>query len=343
MELVEGTNLGALFPILAAWHRDSGQALRESHLTAALSSASSSEKREDTPEDTPELPALALVHQPPPPPVAEGRAIYYRLADLFASAGDALAHLHGRGILHRDLKPENLMLTADGSRLVIMDLGLALVRDRTQGLTRTGTRWVGTLRYCSPEQLQRNLLDLDERADVYGLGATLYEMLTLTPLFDGDTEQRVIEQVLRREPSNPRKLDPSVPHDLTAVVMACLDKDRTCRYASARELAEDLRRFRDGMPVRARPVSSGQRLWRWCRRNPAVAGAITLAVAALVAVAAVSTIAAFREAEARREIDLQKQGLQQANLSLQQLSDADAPGIATVQPTLAMERESATL
>ena len=114
-------------------------------------------------------------------------------------------------MIHRDVKPANLMLTLDGRRLVVMDLGLAQLRDRSQSLTADGTKFVGTLRYTSPEQLQRNLLEVDERTDVYGLGATLYEMATLAPIFDGDTPNRLIEQVLHQEPRPPRGVEPDDP------------------------------------------------------------------------------------------------------------------------------------
>jgi serine/threonine protein kinase len=140
---------------------------------------------------------------------------------------------------------------------------------------------VGTLRYCAPEQLQWNLLEADERADVYGLGAALYEMATLARLFDGDTEPRLIEQVLRHEPRSPRKVDPALPRDLAAIVMNCLDKDRSRRYANARDLAEDLRRFQAHEVIRARPAGMLERSWRWCRREP-LASSLVAAILGIV-------------------------------------------------------------
>jgi len=235
MELVEGTSLADLQEVLRRWRARAGRALRESDLPPAISTTSEmAEKRRKlssgkgvTEGGAGGLPELERLEPGPPPAVGEGQALHDRLAALFADAAEALAHLHARGILHRDVKPGNLMLTAGGERIVVMDLGLAQLRDRSQSLTRTGTRWVGTLRYAAPEQLQWNLLDVDERADVYGLGASLYELVTLNPLFDGDTEPRLIEQVLHQEPRLPRKLDPTVPRDLEAVLCGCLEKDRS--------------------------------------------------------------------------------------------------------------------
>jgi WD40 repeat protein len=337
MELVEGTNLADLFAVLASWRKQGGKVLREGHLPAAALTASDlaqkqremSTKAGADPKMADAEPAEGERPAPPPPPLSGGRDLYRRLAELFADAADALAHLHARGVLHRDLKPGNVMLTADGKRLVIMDLGLAQLKDRSQGLTRTATRWVGTLRYCSPEQLQWNLLDVDERADVYGLGATLFEMLALAPLFDADSEARLIEQVLRREPHDPRKSDPAVPRDLAAISLCCLDKDRSRRYAGASDLAEDLRRFCEGRPVRVRPVTTAQRVWRWCRRNPAIAG--MLAAVVLFAATAFAVVTwKWRDAEHAR--DEERQAKEQAE---------DARGAEARQARLALSRQLA--
>jgi eukaryotic-like serine/threonine-protein kinase len=293
MELVEGNNLADLGQVLAGWRKESGGPLREGHLSAAAQLSTSLHQRAPQADDTDkelDLPEVQGLLAGPAPPVPAGRNLYQRLAELFAEAADALQHLHERGVLHRDLKPGNVMLTADGKRLVIMDLGLAQLRDRSHSLTRTGTRWVGTLRYCSPEQMQRQLLDVDERADLYGLGATLYELTTLAPLFDGDSEARLVEQVLHEEPRHPRKVEPAMPADLARIIMACLDKDRTRRYASARDLADDLRRFRDGLPVRVSPLGMWQRGIKWARRRPAVAALTAFCVVALFSLVAVGWI-----------------------------------------------------
>jgi eukaryotic-like serine/threonine-protein kinase len=327
MELVAGTSLADLQEVLGSWRTRAARPLRESDLSPAITSTGElaakrralSSGRAGAAADE-GLPEIERLEPGPPPAVGEGRALRDRLAALFADAAGALAHLHARGILHRDMKPGNLMLTADGARIVVMDLGLAQVRDRSQSLTRTGTRWVGTLRYSAPEQLQWNLLDVDERADVYGLGASLYELVTLAPLFDGDTEPRLIEQVLHQEPRLPRKVDPTVPRDLEAVVMGCLEKDRSRRYANARDLAEDLQRFSDGSPVRVRPVTAPRRLLRWCRRNPALSAASGLVLVALVLVAVISVLFAFERD--RNALDLQYRLAESDLIRGEQLAEA---------------------
>src|SRR5439155_5956693 len=135
-------------------------------------------------------------------------------------------------------------------------------------------QFVGTLRYASPEQVL-SAGRLDRRSDMYSLGATLWEMLTLRPLF-GATEQTPTPELMQRvqfkDPERVRKHNPGVPADLDAIVLRCLEKDPDRRYATARELADDLGRFLAGEPVQARPVREVERLWRWCRRNPLVAG-----------------------------------------------------------------------
>jgi len=181
------------------------------------------------------------------------------VAGLFAEAADGLAHLHDAGVIHRDLKPGNLMLSADGKRLVIMDLGLAKLADESQALTSADVKILGTLRYMAPEQLQRRLVDVDARADVYGLGAALYEVVTGRPIHDGDTEQRLIQQVLSEDPLPPRRAEPSIPVDLATVITTATAKAPAQRYASARALAEDLRAVAGERPIRAKPPGLGRR------------------------------------------------------------------------------------
>src|SRR5262249_18521409 len=170
------------------------------------------------------------------------------------------------------------------------DLGLAKLVREAGGPDRTRTGAVlGTPSYMAPEQAAGRLKETGPPADVYALGAVLYECLTGRPPFQGESDLDTLQQVRDAEPVPPARLRPQCPRDLETVCLKCLQKEPPRRYQSARELADDLRRFAGGEPVRARPVGPGERLGRWARRNPALAAASGLAAAALVLVAVLST------------------------------------------------------
>ena len=234
---------------------------------------------------------------PPDPPrtIADGRSgltdsdgsAYYRgVARVGVQVAEALAHAHGQGVLHRDIKPSNLLLDADGS-VWVTDFGLAKEEDGA-GLTAPGDV-LGTLRYMAPERFDGWS---DRRSDVYALGATLYELATLRPAFPGDDRPALVERVLHEPPTPPRRLDPHIPRDLETILLKALAKEPADRFATAGEMAEELRRFLDNRPLRSRRASTIDRARRWCRRNPAPAALGALAAALTLAVAVVSTNAA---------------------------------------------------
>jgi eukaryotic-like serine/threonine-protein kinase len=193
-------------------------------------------------------------------------APYFRsVARVGVQVAEALAHAHGQGILHRDIKPSNLLLDANGT-VWVTDFGLAKA-EGSDGLTRTGDI-VGTLRYMAPERFDGWS---DPRSDVYSLGATLYELLTLSPPFAESDRARLIDQVVHESPVPPRKLDRRIPLDLETIVLKALAKEPGQRYTTADQMADDLRRFAADRPILARRISAAARVWRWARRNKAIA------------------------------------------------------------------------
>ena len=255
MELVEGTDLAGAQRTLSSFRSSGVARLTARHWVEASS------------QDT--------------PAAAVDEALDAVLAERFAGAADGLQHLHDQGVVHRDIKPANLMVTDHGDRLVIMDLGLASLADASRALTEVGER-VGTLRYMAPEQVRGG--DIDGRADVYALGAVLFEVLLGRPLHTGSTEEQLLHDILRGTPPLARQVDPRVPRDLEVILQVATSPERDQRYASARDLAADLRNFAHGDPIAARPPGLVRRARMFARRHQALAGAavgIGLLVAAL--------------------------------------------------------------
>lgn len=245
----------------------------------------------------------------------EGGSLAQRLADgplppdraaaLVETLARAMHHAHAQGIIHRDLKPANVLLASGGrppaaveskakgqesvglrpslahSIPKITDFGLAKRLDEDTRLTHTNAI-LGTPSYMAPEQCGNNSAAVGELADVYALGAILYETLTGRPPFRGPSVMDTLEQVRQRDPVPPRELQPKVPRDLQTICLKCLEKEPRRRYTSAEELADDLRRFRAGEPIRARPIGRLERSFKWMRRKPVWATLAGCAVAAVV-------------------------------------------------------------
>jgi serine/threonine protein kinase/WD40 repeat protein/tetratricopeptide (TPR) repeat protein len=243
---------------------------------------------------------------------------YFRgVARVAVQAADALAYAHRQGILHRDIKPSNLLLDGHGV-LWITDFGLAKAEGADE-LTHTGDI-VGTIRFMAPERFDGRSLP---QSDVYALGATLYELLTLRPAFADANKARLVQKVLHEPPAPPRTIDPGIPRDLETIVLKCLCKDPAERYATPEALAEDLHRFLADRPIKARRSSWREQIWRWSRRNPWIAG-LSAAVLLLLTVTSVGgVIMSLRlDASLRKAQEAEREG--KKKLFASYLSDADA-------------------
>jgi serine/threonine protein kinase/WD40 repeat protein/tetratricopeptide (TPR) repeat protein len=232
---------------------------------------------------------------------------YYRgVARVAVQVADALGYAHRQGILHRDIKPSNLLLDEQGT-VWITDFGLAK-SEGCDDLTQTGDI-VGTIRFMAPERFDGRSLP---QSDVYALGATLYELLTLRPTFDDTNKAQLVQKVLHEPPVPPRKHDARIPRDLETVVLKCLAKEPAERYATAEAVAEDLRRFLADRPVLARRSTWRERTWRWGRRNPLVAASLAAVFFSLALGTILASVFAVRAASSARQAEGDRDKAQQA-------------------------------
>lgn len=265
MELIEGDPLSTVIRGLSADLRsEDGGAFDD------LTTGRMCESSDDGPiAQHAKYPRLSADEQP------FGKAYFKRVARWISTVAEALSYAHECGIVHRDVKPGNLILSHDG-RIMITDFGLALT-EHEETITRTGAI-VGTLRYLSPEQALGNRVPIDHRTDIYSLGATLYELLTLSPLFGRASDNQLLAAVLGQEPLPPKTLNAAVPRDLETICLKALDKRPAARYATAAELASDLNAFLGDEPITARRPSLARRLMTFGMRHKVgvVAGTTTM-------------------------------------------------------------------
>ena len=255
MQYIEGLSLSAL---IAEMRRLAGLGPTDLQRTVAYSSPAGAPPAAGT--DTSPLAALTTEGSMRSP------GYFHNVARLGLEAAKGLEHAHQKVVWHRDVKPGNLLVDSRGS-LWIADFGLAQMRSDTH-LTLTG-ELVGTIRYMSPEQALAKRVPVDQRTDVYSLGATLYELLTLEPVFSGNDRQELLRQIAFDDPRPPRRLSRHVPRDLETIVLMAIAKAPAHRYASAKEMAEDLHRFLNDQPIKARPEGALRWLWRRSRRHAA--------------------------------------------------------------------------
>ena len=237
--------------------------------------------------DGPSLAALAG-HQPLPA---------RRAAQYLKTIAEAIHYAHEQGILHRDLKPSNVLIDANDQPR-ITDFGLAKRLEGDTSLTLSG-QMIGSPNFMPPEQATARHGKVGRYSDVYALGGILYHLLTARPPFQADSLEIIVSQVLTAEPVSPRMLIPTVPRDLETICLKCLEKEPSRRYATAQALADELGRFLRGEPILARPLGPTGKVWRWCRRKPALATALG-AVVLVTAVGFLGILTQWRRAEQQR-------------------------------------------
>ncbi len=270
---------------------------------------------------------------------SQNRQQYFRtVVRLGIQAAEALHAAHDYGVVHRDIKPSNLLLDGDG-KLWVTDFGLARCQSAAT-LTKTGDV-VGTLRYMSPEQALGQTARVDQRTDVYSLGATLYELLTLRPAFPGQDGPTLMRQIEQAEPARLRQWQPGVPADLETVVLKALAKRREDRYTTAQQLADDLSRVLEGKPTLAKPPTIPERVHKWARRHRRLAGAVAGVCLLMVIGLAASTFLVARErTRAEKNYAAAEANYRQARRAVDQFGArlaerlADIPGAEQVRQEL---------
>jgi serine/threonine protein kinase len=263
--------------------------------------------------------AGALVPTPPvgvlaTQPSARSPAFFRTVANLGQQAAEALEHAHQLGVVHRDIKPANLLVDVRGN-VWVTDFGLAHFQSNP-GLTLSGDL-LGTLRYMSPEQALAKRAPVDARTDVYSLGASLYELLTLEPAYNGRNREEVLRQLAFEEPRPPSRWNQAVPVELETIVLKAMAKSPEERYATAQELAEDLGRFLVDKPIRAKRPSLRQRALKWMRRHKTVMRAAVVVLLLAVAVLAVSTALIWRAyADLSQSLERERQNSYRQRIAL---------------------------
>lgn len=296
MEYIEGQSLAQIIaglrktasassttwtlPRTTPWVAGGGEATRPGAVVTPAPSPTAVERQTPPPEpvslapDTDRHPNAASDTQK-----SNGTEAFFRtVAELGIQAAEALQHAHQMGVVHRDVKPSNLLIDTAGN-LLVADFGLAQTQTVTN-ITVTGDV-LGTLRYMSPEQASNRRQELDHRTDIYSLGTTLYELVTLRPPFLGEERKSILRQITDEEPPLLRQFNKTVPKDLETIILKAMSKEPHARYATAQKMADDLRHFLKHEPVVARRVTWVGQAWRWCRRNRLTAGLGAVAAVAL--------------------------------------------------------------
>lgn len=302
MRLIEGQNLAELMQDLKALIDGDGERTGQSRIASELTQTSApdlngglvrSGAAADTQPEMVQGKATTIATDP-----EKGGKVYYNsIARLGCQIASALDCAHNQGIVHRDIKPANIMLDTTGDAW-ITDFGLARI-DVDAGMTMTGNL-IGTVRYMSPEQTLAKRVTVDHRTDIYSLAATLYELVTRRPLYEGSDRESLLRQIAFEEPRLPSKIVADIPRDLETIILRGLSKNPDDRYATASELEDDLNRFLSHEPIVARRTPLHRRMALWARRHPAtVTVASVVSVVMLVSAAVISALVANHERNLR--------------------------------------------
>jgi len=281
MQLIEGQNLAALIGRLQEEPGEFPATVLDSSHVSGPSEQPAPVKRQPSAETGHVFSAELTTHR------VQRKVTYYRtVAEMIVQAADALDYAHSLGIVHRDVKPANIIVD-DSGKVWVADFGLAQIQT-DHALTHTGDL-LGTLRYMSPEQAAGQPGQVDQRTDVYSLGATLYELLTLRPLFAAENRRALLHQILEEEPRPVRSFDRAIPRELDIMTRKALGKTLGERYVSIREMRDDLQRFLNDLPIRARTPSLLERLAKWSRRHRGIVASGVAALALTVAGLSIAT------------------------------------------------------
>ncbi len=292
MELVRGQSLAEVIAELDRRQTDGTQEVKGSKSAGPQGRSAHSQRvetRRNRDHDTSPVDAISSG-------AGFGSKNYYRnVAQLGITLSEALQYAHEHGVIHRDIKPSNLLLN-DRGEVCIADFGLARFQENHE-LTMTG-ELLGTLRYMSPEQASGHRV-LDHRTDIYSLGLVLYELMTLRPAFGEKNRKLLLQRIVENSPQPPQRLQPNVPRDFETVILKAVSKDPDARYASACEMADDLRRFTTHRPVLARRASRFEHVRRWVFHNPWLATTTAATIVLLIALGIGGPISAIQQRERR--------------------------------------------